>query len=49
MSKISKVFFNMACIIGIIVGSWHFFVPYSSKWFSYIPDAPTEIIQSINY
>jgi hypothetical protein len=49
MKKIARVSFNIACIIGVIVALWHFFVPYSSKWFSYIPDAPTEIIQSINY
>lgn len=49
MKKTAKVLFNIACIIGCIVAIWHFFVPYSSKWFSYIPDAPTEIIQSINY
>ena len=49
MKKIAKVLFNIACIIGVIVAVWHFFVPYSSNWFSYIPDAPTEIIQSINY
>ena len=49
MTKISKVFFNIACIIGCMVGLWHFFAPYLSQWFSYIPDAPTEIYQSINY
>ena len=49
MKKIAKVLFNISCIIGSIVGTWHFFVPYSSNWFSYIPDAPIEIIQSINY
>lgn len=49
MKKIAKVFFNIACIISCVVAAWHFSVPYSSKWFSYIPDAPTEIIQSINY
>lgn len=49
MRKVSKVLFNISCVIGCLVGIWHFFVPYLSKWFSYIPDAPTEIIQSINY
>ena len=49
MKRTAKVFFNIACILGVIVAVWHFSVPYSSKWFSYIPDAPTEIIQSINY
>ena len=49
MKKISKVLFNIACIIGVLLGIWHLFVPYLSQWFSYIPNAPTEIIQSINY
>jgi hypothetical protein len=49
MKKIAIVFFNVACIISSVVGIWHFFVPYISHWFSYIPDAPIEIYQSINY
>ena len=49
MRKTAKVLFNIACIIGGLVAVWHFFVPYSSEWFSYIPEAPIEIIQSINY
>lgn len=49
MKKVAKVFFNIACIIGCAVAVWHFTVPYSTKWFSYIPDAPIEIIQSIKY
>jgi hypothetical protein len=49
MKKVVMVFFNIACIVGCIVGIMHFFVPYSFKWYSYIPDAPIEIYQSINY
>lgn len=49
MKKTIMVFYNIACIIGSIVAIWHFTVPYTSKWFSYIPDAPIEIFQSINY
>lgn len=49
MKKISKVLLNIACMIGSAVGIWHFFAPYASKWFSYIPGAPTEIYQSIHY
>ena len=42
MKKIIIVFVN-------IVGILHFFAPYSFSWYSYIPDAPIEIYQSINY
>lgn len=49
MKKTAIIFFNIACIISGMVGIWHFFVPYSFEWYSYIPDAPMEIYQSINY
>ena len=49
MKKVAKIFLNVACMISCLVATWHFFVPYSTKWFSYIPEAPVEIIQSINY
>lgn len=49
MKKIAIIFFNLACIIGLSVGIGHFFAPYSFEWYSYIPDAPVEIYQSINY
>jgi hypothetical protein len=49
MKKIAMVFFSIACIISCIVGILHFFAPYSFNWYSYIPDAPIEIYQSINY
>lgn len=49
MKKIAIVFLNVACIISCMVGIWHFFAPYSFKWYSYIPGAPIEIYQSINY
>lgn len=49
MKKVAIVFFNIACIISCVVALVHFTVPYTTKWFSYIPDAPIEIIQSINY
>lgn len=49
MKKIARVLYNVSCVIGSLVGIWHFFAPYSNKWYSYIPNAPTEILQSINY
>ena len=44
MKKVAKVFFNIACIIGVIVAVWHFSVPYSSNLVCYIPECSTEII-----
>jgi hypothetical protein len=49
MKKIIIVFLNTACIISCIVGILHFFAPYLFQWYSYIPGAPIEIYQSINY
>jgi len=47
MKKLVVVLLNIACIIGCLVGIAHFFAPYSFQWYSYIPDAPIEIYQSI--
>ena len=49
MKKTAVVFFYIACSVGLMVGIMHFFAPYSFKWYSYIPNAPKEIYQSINY
>ena len=49
MKKTAMIFFNVACIISCMIGIVHFFVPYLFEWYSYIPDAPLEIYQSINY
>lgn len=49
MQKTAKLFYNLTCAIGCLVGIMHFFAPYSFNWFSYIPNAPIEIYQSINY
>lgn len=49
MRKMVSVFFNMACIISCLVGITHFFVPYAFELYSYIPGAPIEIYQVINY
>lgn len=49
MKKIIMVIFDIACIISGMVGMLHFFAPYFFGWYSYIPDAPIEIFQSINY
>lgn len=49
MKRVGIIFFNIACVISCIVGIGHFFVPYAFNWYSYIPDAPIAIYQSINY
>lgn len=49
MKQVARVLFAVSCVIGALVGLGHFFIPYAAGWFSYIPGAPVEIIQSINY
>lgn len=49
MKKTALVVFNISCGISLAVGVLHFGAPYFFEWYSYIPDAPIEIIQSINY
>lgn len=49
MKKLVVILFNVACVISFVVGFMHFFAPYAFQWYSYIPNAPTEIYQSINY
>ncbi|MBP1919186.1 hypothetical protein [Youngiibacter multivorans] len=49
MKKVATVSLIVACIISLLVGILHFFAPYAFGWYSYIPDAPVEIYQSVNY
>lgn len=49
MKKSVIIVFNIACILSGLIGFGHLFAPYVFAWFSYIPEAPIEIIQSINY
>lgn len=49
MKLSARVVFAITCTVGALVGLGHFFIPYVAGWFSYIPGAPVEIIQSINY
>jgi len=44
-----KIVYLLGLLLSTGVGMWHFTVPYLHKWYSYIPDAPPEIIVSIDY
>ncbi|CEG25451.1 hypothetical protein [Bacillus sp. B-jedd] len=49
MRKISSVLYTVGLVISSLVGLLHFFAPYVTEWYSYIPDAPLEIYASIDY
>lgn len=49
MRKLSSILFSLGLIISSLVGILHFFAPYATAWYSYIPDAPHEIYASIDY
>ena len=44
-----KIVYIIGLIFSTVIGIWHFIAPYLHKWYSYIPDAPPEIIVSIDY
>ena len=44
-----KIVYIIGLFLSTGVGIWHFSAPYLHKWYSYIPEAPTEIIVSIDY
>jgi hypothetical protein len=44
-----KILYLIGLLLSAGIGIWHFTAPYLYKWYSYIPDAPPEIIMSINY
>ena len=48
-SKRIKIVYVIGLLLSTSVGIWHFTAPYLHKWYSYIPDAPLEIIVSIDY
>ena len=49
MIKLNRILLNIGLSISLLVGLWHFFVPYMFDWYKYIPDAPREIIVSIDW
>jgi magnesium-transporting ATPase (P-type) len=49
MRKLSSILFSLGLIISLSAGILHFFVPYLTGWYSYIPEAPREIYASIDY
>ena len=44
-----KILYIIGLTLSTGVGIWHFTVPYLFKWYSYIPEAPIEIIRSIDW
>jgi len=44
-----EIVYLIGLFLSMAVGMWHFTVPYLYKWYSYIPEAPIEIIRSIDW
>ena len=49
MKKLVSILFYTGSVISALIGFLHFFAPYAFSWYSYIPDAPKEIIAAIDY
>lgn len=47
--NIKELLLNLGLIISLGFGIFHFFIPSIFKWFSYIPDAPHNLIVSIKW
>ena len=44
-----KILYIIGLLMSMVAGIWHFTVPYLYKWYLYIPDAPIQIIRSIDW
>ena len=44
-----KILYIIGLLLSACIGLWHFTVPYLYEWYSYIPNAPIEIIRSIDW
>lgn len=41
--------YTLAMVVGILVGIWHFCVPYLYEWYSYLPGIPDILRVSIDW
>ena len=49
MKKFISILFTVGLVFSALIGFLHFFAPYAFEWYSYIPDAPKEVIRSVDY
>lgn len=47
--KKSKVLYYIGVIMSMLMGLWHFFVPWMFQWYSYIPNEYEVLVVSINW
>ncbi|MGL5330344.1 MAG: hypothetical protein ACRDD7_13830 [Peptostreptococcaceae bacterium] len=47
--KNKKIVYNLAMFISIVVGIWHFCVPYLYDWYGYLPGIPDILRISIDW
>ncbi len=47
--KIVKVFYYIGTAFSLLIGIWHFFVPWMFGWHSYIPSQYKNLIVSIDW
>ena len=44
-----KIFYYVTVITSMLVGLWHFFVPYMFRWYDYLPMQYENLIVGIDY
>ena len=47
--KIIKSFYYIGTLLSMLVGVWHFFVPWMFQWYSYIPKEYENLIVGIDW
>ena len=47
--KTIKSFYYVGLVLSMLVGIWHFFVPYMFQWYSYIPNQYENLIVGIDW
>ncbi len=44
-----RIIFYIGVVMSMLVGAWHFFVPYMFRWYSYIPRQYGNLIVGIDW
>ena len=49
MRRWGSVCYSVGAVLSALVGVLHFFAPRAFGWYTYIPDAPVEVVVSMDY
>ena len=49
MKKLNKILYYITVTVSMLVGLWHFFVPWMFQWYDYLPIQYENLIVGIDY